>query len=71
MYKICRRCQFHVEIKAKLCRICGFRYFYEYQAVDQKAAEKAASPAPTNGTPTEFAQSILKRIATTASSFLA
>jgi hypothetical protein len=69
-YKICCRCQFNVEVKAKLCRICGYRKFFDLEQVEQKP-EKNASPIQVSATLGERTQSIFKRIAASASAFLA
>jgi hypothetical protein len=35
-YKICRRCIFYVQAKAKVCHICGFTSFQELKKEPEK-----------------------------------
>ena len=36
LYKICRRCMFYVQAKAKVCHICGFASFQELKKETEK-----------------------------------
>lgn len=64
-YKICRRCNFYVQAKAKVCHICGFASFFEVK----KAAEKPDHFKVAVQKYAELARS-LKKIATTSTSSL-